>query len=266
MTFNVNGAGQDDGVNAWPNRAALNVATIKRYRPDLIGFQEIQAANLATYIAELDGYEHVRGHNYGDVEPTEWTSIFWKEACFALIASGQFWLSRTPDVPSVDWNVEYPMGATWVRLRCRESGAELLHLNTHLDDESELSRVEGSKLIARRVAELQADQLPAVVTGDFNCNPWHAPYEVFLNSGFTDTYRAAGHGDSVASSTFHGRRGEAYFALEWGGEIFWRVDWILVRDGAQRLQTTSCTIIRDAEPPLYPSDHYPVVSEMLLRA
>jgi len=264
MTFNVNGSSSQEGPNTWQNRAALNVKTIRRYAPDLIGFQEAQSGNLATYQEELGGYSHVVGNNYGDVEPTEWTSIFWKTDCFELFASGEFWLSRTPDQPSVDWGVEYPMGATWVELRCLDTGAHLLHLNTHLDDESELSRVEGSKLIVARLAQLQAGQVPAIVTGDFNCNPWHPPYRIFLENGFVDTYRAAGHGDSAASSTFHGSRGAEYFALEWGGELFWRVDWILTQDGEQRLQTTSCTIVRDAEPPLYPSDHFPVVAELLL--
>jgi endonuclease/exonuclease/phosphatase family metal-dependent hydrolase len=106
--------------------------------------------------------------------------------------------------------------------------------------------------------------LSVIVTGDFNCNPWSQVYRTFVAEGFIDTYRAAGHGDSAASSTFHGFRGEKYFALEWGDQAFWRVDWILTRDGAQRLQTTSCTIVRDAEPPVYASDHYPVVTEVLV--
>ena len=94
--------------------------------------------------------------------------------------------------------------------------------------------------------------------------PWHPPYRIFLEHDFVDTYRAAGHPDSAAASTFHGLRGDAYFALEWGGEVFWRVDWVLTHAGARGIQTTSCTIVRDAEPPLYPSDHYPVVAELRL--
>src|ERR671914_442322 len=39
MTFNIRGAVHRDGENAWPHRAALNVATIARHAPDLIGFQ-----------------------------------------------------------------------------------------------------------------------------------------------------------------------------------------------------------------------------------
>jgi endonuclease/exonuclease/phosphatase family metal-dependent hydrolase len=268
MTFNVQGCTHpSEGPHSWGSRAALNVRTIRRYAPDLIGFQEVQRGNLATYGAELAGYDHVAGNRYGDVAPTEHTSIFWKRARFALVESGEFWFSRTPDRPSADWGVPYPMGATWARLRCVEDGAHLLHLNTHFEDGpgGALSRAEASKLLVARAAQLQGGA-PAVLTGDFNCNPWHEPYRTFLSHGFTDTYRAAGHGDSAASSTLHGFRGAGYFALEWGGELYWRVDWVLTRDGAARLQATSCTIARDAEPPVYPSDHYPVVAEVLLLA
>ena len=57
MTFNIRGAPDDDGVNIWPNRAALNVETIRRCAPDLIGFQEAQAPNLETYQHQLKDYQ-----------------------------------------------------------------------------------------------------------------------------------------------------------------------------------------------------------------
>jgi len=134
MTFNVQGATYpEEGPNSWGSRTALNVGTIKRYTPDMIGFQEIQGGNLATYRKRLTDYDHVAGKCYGDVEPTEFTSIFWKHERFELVESGEFWLSETPDEPSTGWGVPYPMGATWVRLRCRDDGNDLVHLNTHLD-------------------------------------------------------------------------------------------------------------------------------------
>jgi hypothetical protein len=82
-----------------------------------------------------------------------------------------------------------------------------------------------------------------------------AAYNRFMANGSTDTYRAAGNADSVDSSMYHGYAGQQYFALEWGAELFWRVNWILTRDGAQHLQTSSSTIVREATPPIYPSDH-----------
>ena len=47
MSFNVRGSFRDARKkNAWRNRAALNVATIERYAPDVIGLQESQRGNL----------------------------------------------------------------------------------------------------------------------------------------------------------------------------------------------------------------------------
>ena len=115
-----------------------------------------------------------------------------------------------------------------------------------------------------RVARLQAAGLPAVLTGDFNDNPDSEPYRIFGENGFADSFLAAGNRDG-ADSTFHGFEGAGYDPLRWGGdEPFWRVDWILTRDGARRVETRDCAIVRDAEPPAYPSDHYPVVADVLL--
>ncbi len=122
--------------------------------------------------------------------------------------------------------------------------------------------MEGSKLIAERVARLQADGSPAVVTGDFNCNPGSAAHRVFAARGFTDCFLAAGNRDG-ADSPYHGFEGAGYDASRWGVP-FWRIDWVLARDGARRVETTACAIVRDAEPLAYPSDHYPVVAELRL--
>ncbi|MEW5985193.1 MAG: endonuclease/exonuclease/phosphatase family protein [Chloroflexota bacterium] len=267
MTFNVNGSWADPErpERSWANRAALAVRAIQRYSPDLLGLQEVEAANFAYLREHLTDYGYELGLEYDEGPYAANSSIFWKAERFKLIESGKFWFSQTPDVRSSDWGVPYPMGATWVRLQDGPTGPQLLHLNTHFEDgaEGEQSRVESSKLIVARARQLAAD-LPVIATGDFNCNPWSEAYRLLMAAGFTDSYRAAGQADSVESSTFHGFSGREYFSLEWGDELFWRVDWILTRDGRQRLQTTSSTIVRDAEPPIYPSDHYPVVSELAL--
>ena len=50
MSFNVRGSFRDrDTPNAWDARAALNVETIVRSSPTVIGFQELQSGNLQTY-------------------------------------------------------------------------------------------------------------------------------------------------------------------------------------------------------------------------
>jgi exonuclease III len=141
--------------------------------------------------------------------------------------------------------------------------------------------VQSSKVILEKIAQLRREQphLPVILTGDFNTNAWWpeavapeqddlgsneqemtAVYRLFLAKGFTDTYRAAGQADSTAAHTFHGFTGEQYEPADWHMAL--RIDWILTLDGGQRVQTYSCHIVRDAKPPLYPSDHYPVMAEL----
>jgi endonuclease/exonuclease/phosphatase family metal-dependent hydrolase len=121
--------------------------------------------------------------------------------------------------------------------------------------------VESSKLIVQQARTLQAGQAPAILTGDFNCNPDTQPHRILVEAGWVDTYHAAGHSDGQ-DSTFHGYEGPAYSAARYSGgaNTFWRIDWILTRDAVHRLETRSCTIVREHAVPLYPSDHYPVVA------
>jgi len=264
MTFNILEANpsyysQDHPSSVWSNRAAYNVSVIRRCQPHLIGFQEFEQPHWDTYREALSDFDSFVTDSQGGLLAT---AIFWKSDRFAKLSAGMSWLSPTPHLPNPAWGATDPLTAAWVHLRSRATGRELLHLNTHLDAQSEPSRLLGAQLILDSLAAFQASAAaPVIVTGDFNCNPGWPAYELFMQQGFVDTYRAAGHGDSVESSTFHGLKGRDYSALEWGDELFWRVDWILVRGD---VRTTSCTIVRDAEPPLYASDHYPVVTEIRL--
>lgn len=272
MTFNINGndfeIDAEHAERSWAQRADLNSKTIRRYSPDLIGLQEVVPSNIKSYEEHMSDYAYELGHESDEGDSMSHSSIFWKRARFKLVESGKFWFSRTPDVRSSDWGVPYPLGATWLRLQDAVTGEHVLHLNTHFEDGAagEQSRIESSKLIVARLEQLAPD-IPVIVTGDFNCNPWSTPYNIFKANRFIDTYRAAGNADSVESSTYHGYVGKQYFALDWSGEdgeLYWRVDWILMRDGLQHMEASSCTIVRDAGLPPYPSDHYPVVSELVV--
>ena len=257
MTFNINGSYGDE-YNSWPQRVPFNIATIQKYAPDLIGLQEAVEENLDSYRQQLSGYTLLAGNCYGDVPPQEYSSILWRSDRFELGQSGEFWFSRTPDVSSTGWGVPYPMGATWVILREVTTGKRLIHLNTHFEDggEGERSRVEASRLIIGRLSQIAPD-IPAIVTGDFNCDAKSWAYGYFLENGFVDAYLAAEHEEAT---TFHGFEGEGYDGRRWGGDNpYWRVDWILVRG---TLTLVEATIIRDAQPPLYPSDHYPVMATL----
>src|SRR5919199_2583966 len=110
ITFNVQGAFSiSEGPNTWDKRAGLNVQTITRCAPDLIGFQEVQDGNLATYQNQLPEHQYFLGPKAGDHEPFDFNPIFWNPARLKLVDTGGFWLSRAPEEHSADWDT------AWIR-------------------------------------------------------------------------------------------------------------------------------------------------------
>ena len=268
MSFNVRGAShRRDGVNIWEHRTAMNVETIRRYGPDVIGFQECHNENLETYKKELPGYAHLPGPVYGTGQVEEYAAIFFDPERFEELDSGGFWLSDTPEEYSTSWGNEVIRSANWAALRCRENGASFLHANTHLDHVSEVARIEGNRLILEQTQQTSADhgEPPIVVTGDFNCNPGARPYRVLLDDGFIDTFLAAGNEDDERAFTFHAFKGERFTPADTDKPVG-RIDWILVRDEAGTVKIRSHEILRDGdeEAGKYPSDHYPVLAELNL--
>jgi endonuclease/exonuclease/phosphatase family metal-dependent hydrolase len=264
MSFNVRGSFHDARKkNAWRNRAGLNVATIERYAPDVIGLQEAQRGNLGAYLKHLPRYAHIRGPRYGNTIPHDFNTILFDPERLEPLDSGGFWLSETPYEYSRSWETRVARSATWALFRVPGTELSFLHLNTHLDHVSAMARREGSKLIVSRTLELSdrtgVDPL-AIVTGDFNSRPGNRTHRTFTESGFVDTYLAAG--NEEGANTFHAFRGASYRdAHPHRGPR--RIDWIFLKDPQGRLRVKSHRIIHDADEGsgLYPSDHYPILAE-----
>ena len=252
MTFNIRGSFVKDGVNVWPNRRGLALRVIRDQAPDLIGFQEVQEGNWSFFAEALPDYERRRGPRYNNAEPFCYPSILWRGEALEALEEGGFWLSETPEVFSASWETACIRSALWIRFRLRGSGREFVHLNTHLDHESETARVNGARLVLERLAEVGGD-LPRLVTADFNCEPGAPVHGLFLQAGLQDAHLRAKGRDGPLTFTFH----------EFTGQRAWgRIDWVLC---SRQVEVRACRIVTDAEPPVYPSDHFPVVAELALR-
>lgn len=271
MSFNIWDTGEpqpweENPRAAWVKRAPLVVQTIRRYSPTLIGFQEFSQHHWETLRDQLPEFAACKNGENTAVGNT----IFYRPDRFGLLDSGMFWLSHTPDEPVPDWELPYALSVQWVMLKELESGVPLLFMNTQYEDGWDPNQIqmreEGTPIFLQQIERVarRDPNMPVILSGDFNSNVWDTPYRCFLEHGFVDTYRAAGHGDSLTSSSYHGYVGEAYSGLEWGDQQCWRIDWILTRDGSMRLQTIASTIVHDGQPPVYPSDHWPVITDLHL--
>ncbi|HTL51522.1 MAG TPA: endonuclease/exonuclease/phosphatase family protein, partial [Planctomycetota bacterium] len=247
-----------DGVNAWPNRAAQNVALIRKYKPDVIGFQELQAAHWESYVTQLPEYGRECGPKVDNAEPFSYPAIFWNPDRLHLIRRGRLYLSKTPETFSSDWGSAYTRGATWVALQLNEFYEQpLLFLNTHLDNKSEAARAGQADVLIRQAGLLRKPGQPVFVTGDFNCQPGSPPHTLFQGAGYKDAWTDAGGGEDAQAGTFHNYTGQPQ-------EIWGRIDWILYEPGKIAVKVLSCEVLRDGAPPVYPSDHFPVLATVAL--
>ena len=265
MSFNVRGSFRDRVKgDAWPNRAAFNVATVDRHAPALVGLQECQRGNLDAYRENLPRYELVKGPRYGNTPPHDFNAVLYDPRLLELLDAGGFWLSKTPGRPSRSWGTRVARSANWCVFRLAATGLRLLHVNTHLDHKSPEARREGSRLIVRRTALILDGRdpgTPVIITGDFNARPGNPAHRNFTEAGFEDTFLTAGNADAGDVGTFHAFRGRNYEDPH-PGRGPRRMDWILLKDPSDRLRVLSHAIIRDHDERSgrYPSDHYPVLA------
>jgi endonuclease/exonuclease/phosphatase family metal-dependent hydrolase len=283
MTFNVKGAFFNDGQNNWEHRFDLNLATIRRYAPDLIGFQEVQARNLESYQQHLTEYAYELGPDTARENSTQhgyFNAICWNPQRLEKLATGSFFLSQTPEDYSRDWGGSEARGVNWVKFRDRQSGQVFLHLNSHFPHDSEPARLESVDVVAEQLAAW-GDGLPVLMTADFNTRaedtaemdrvpevlrewvqrampPAGVVYARCQQHGFRDTFLGVGHVPTSTTNTYHHFLGADFPPLGY------RIDWVLTRNGTHEWRTQSCEIITDAAPPLYPSDHYPVLAAVEL--
>lgn len=253
MSFNIRYGTANDGDNAWPLRKDVVVNTIKKYAPDIVGTQETLEFQALYMVEQLENY---RSFGIGRVNDGtgERMEIFYNKKVLTPIAIGNFWLSTQPNLPgSKDWDSSLPRMASWVKFWHIESKQHIFYLNTHFDHRGAVARREGSRIIAEQVNALAGD-LPVIITGDFNAmgdtsDPWKE-----LRKSFEDTWLDA-----------KKRVGPPY---TFGGfkapkkDTERRIDWIFYRGP---FEIRHCETVLYNENGRYPSDHYPIYSELVLK-
>lgn len=173
MSYNIRLGSADDGTNSWALRYSATGEMLDDQKPDVFGVQEALEYQVR-YIEEMCGYESVGvGRDNGKKEG-EFMSIFWNKKAVSMLKWGTFWLSETPDKPSLGWDAECRRTATWALMKDKRTGNRFYFVNTHLDHKGEEAQKNGLRLIMEKIADINPDGYPMILTGDFNMEPDNA--------------------------------------------------------------------------------------------
>ena len=249
MSFNVRCKSDPEGsIN---NRSKIVTAIIDQYAPDSFGVQEATAKWMRILKKEF-------GDKYGCVGKardyfgpfSEYSAVFYLKDKYKLIDEGTIWLSETPEKKSKSFNSACYRITTWAVLEDKETGKRYTHMNTHLDHVLESTRDGQAGVLLTKLEELQA-QGNVIVTGDFNAYPHEDVYK-----------RMIAVTDDVAFSAKTADEGITYHAYgkkkeEGQGAI----DFIFTSKG---VKADTYKIIRNTVMDMYPSDHYPIVADVIV--
>ncbi len=256
LTYNIRLDTTADGVNQWGKRKQRVADLLRKEAPSVFGVQEALYNQMTDLQALMPDYAWYRAGRDDGKTKGEFSAIFYQKKYLVAQDSGTFWLSETPTVPgSKSWDAAITRVCSWVKLGVKDRNSQSFFVfNTHFDHIGEKARLESMKLISQKVKEI-AGSTPYVLMGDFNCEPNSSPYAVAQDKtlwNLTDAWAADPTNAKEKPCTFTG------FKVE-GAECR-RIDYIFL---SPAFKAKNCRIIAANDGTYYPSDHLPVVADLM---
>jgi len=201
MTFNIRLLTSVDSNNVWTNRKDAVCNYLKKTKPDVFGLQEATNPQMQDITKGLPAYSFVGVGRDDGIQGGEYSPVFYLKDKYKLIKSGWFWLSETPDVPSLGWDAACRRICSWAILQDIKTGNSFVYANTHLDHKGPKARSNGAMLIKERLNRI-ANNLPMMITGDFNVTADSPCYSTMKTRLFplNDAYQIAQKRDGMKSS------------------------------------------------------------------
>lgn len=253
-SYNIRFDNISDSGNLWADRSAAVIALIRFHNFDVFGTQEGLQNQLNDINEALPQYaRHGAGRDDGR-EKGERSVVFYKKDMYNLLNKGNFWLSETPDQPSLGWDATCCNRiCSWVYLQHKKSGKKFYFFNAHFDHQGVKAREESSKLILNKIKEIAGNEA-TVFTADLNGNHSSNWYQTLANSNVLfDTYKQVKYpyANNGSFNAFTGTRGRTDI-----------IDHIFV---TKHFVATRWGLLTDTYHGKYPSDHFPVVAEIRFR-
>jgi endonuclease/exonuclease/phosphatase family metal-dependent hydrolase len=248
-SFNVRTGLKPDGRHSWPLRAGACAAAVAGLDADLIGLQEARLFQERGLARRLPGYAGAgAGRDDGRCRGERCT-VAYRTARLRLESWTVRWFSDTPWVPgSRSWGNPIPRIATLCRFADLRTGDRFGLANAHWDGASAGSRLRSAEALLGWLDP----SLPWLVVGDLNATGEDPSVARLLAGGLTDTLAALG-ARGPQAGTHHA----------WDGSTDGtRIDFVIAD---ARWDVAGARIDHARPGGRLPSDHWPVVADVVLR-
>lgn len=250
-TFNIRYANPNDVGNLWEDRLPHVASLIQFHQISLFGIQEGLHHQVTGLAKSLD-YSFIGVGREDGTEKGEYAAILYDAQKYKLLENGTFWLSPTPERPSKGWDAAFNRICTWGKFEDQE-GTEFFVFNVHYDHIGQQAREESSKLVLSKVDEINKENLPVLLMGDFNIKPENPAYQTIVSKeGWRDARL-------VSKIPSYGPAG-SFTGFDWERIPDGIIDHVFAKG---RLTVIRHGILTDNYGKKYPSDHFPVLVEVM---
>ena len=249
MTYNIKLDYPKEGENSWTNRKPFFINQLKFYSPDIFGVQEALPNQMKDMDSLLVDYNFVGVGRDDGKDEGEYSALFYNHKKFKVLQSNTFWLSETPEKVSMGWDAVCNRVCTYALFQNNETNEKLWVFNTHFDHVGVEARKNSAILIVEKIKEINTNNLPVVLMGDFNMEESHESIKYikqYLNDSQSISKIVFGPTGTFNDFNFH-------------EPVTKRIDFIFVSSG---ILVNKYGILSDSKDCKYPSDHFPVYVEM----
>jgi endonuclease/exonuclease/phosphatase family metal-dependent hydrolase len=249
-SFNVRTWLGRDGWNSWPLRARACAAAITGLQADLVGLQEVRLLQERGLARRLPGYAGAGAGRADGYRRGERCTVVYRASRLKLDAWTVRWFSDTPGTPgSRSWGNPITRLVTLCLFTDQLTGDRLGLANAHWDGASAASRLRSAEAL---LGWLEAS-VPWLVVGDLNATAGDPAVVRRVAGGLRDTLADLGERGPQAG-THHA----------WDGSTDGtRIDYVLADD---RWEVLGARIDHLRPGGRLPSDHWPVVANVVLKA
>lgn len=250
MTYNIRYANNNPGEE-WSLRKA-NVAEMIRYHnPDVFGVQEALHEQIEFLSENFDQFKYIGVGREDGKTKGEYSAIFVSQQ-YNIIDNGTFWLSDNPGSPSVGWDAAMERIATWAIIKNKQFNNSIFIVNTHFDHIGIEARFKSAELIMNKIEAL-SNNLPTILMGDFNFTSNSEAYKLIQNYGLLKDTRYTADYVYGTDISFNGFKDSL--------ESEDKIDFIFA---SSEIIVTQHAVIGDKIGGTYPSDHMPVIADVLI--
>jgi endonuclease/exonuclease/phosphatase family metal-dependent hydrolase len=252
MTYNIKLDYPKEVAHSWINRKPLMIGQLQFYEPDIFGVQEAMPNQMKDLDSLLINYNYVGvgrddGYNEG-----EFLAIFSNKSTYNVLKSSTFWLSEKPDEDSMGWDALCNRVCTYALFENAKTQKQFYVFNTHFDHVGVEARKNSAILILKKIADINSENHPVVLMGDFNMEETHESIK-YITKYLNDSKYISKSKPFGPTGTFNG--------FNFHEPVISRIDFIFV---SSHINVNKYAILSDSKDCKYPSDHLPVLIKAVI--